>query len=349
MITLADRIRGCFVGVALGDALGMPWETCSHEEILDLTGGKGVVALQDMPAGHARKLADTRGIAVGETTDDWQLTSAVARSLIRSRGFHLFDLAATHIEAFETLTKGWGGGTRAAMREMQRWFDTRGREGRRPDVPASPKPGYGKGNGVLMKLSPLACHAALDLASAEAASRADRSAFLPLDPRAELRLRVTLLGRMSHDEEYSPDVASVLFSLLTDPGPCTPEFVLSRIENESLTGTLRPLYFSPGSAGHESRREPTATETRLACRTTFLASESAAFALATLLRHPDDFAAAVLEAINGGGDTDTNASITGALVGARVGLQGIPTAWISAVPDAARALATADELIATFS
>jgi ADP-ribosylglycohydrolase len=46
------------------------------------------------------------------------------------------------------------------------------------------------------------------------------------------------------------------------------------------------------------------------------------------LSHPEDFAAALQTAIACGGDTDTVAAILGGIVGARVGVQGIPTAWL---------------------
>lgn len=45
------------------------------------------------------------------------------------------------------------------------------------------------------------------------------------------------------------------------------------------------------------------------------------------LRHPEDYAAAVEEVIRCGGDTDTSAAIVGAIIGARVGEEGIPAAW----------------------
>ena len=48
-------------------------------------------------------------------------------------------------------------------------------------------------------------------------------------------------------------------------------------------------------------------------------------------RHPGDFAGAVLAAINLGGDTDTTAAVTGALVGAQLGRHAIPPLWVEAL------------------
>ncbi len=47
--------------------------------------------------------------------------------------------------------------------------------------------------------------------------------------------------------------------------------------------------------------------------------------------HADSFADAVTAAIDLGGDTDTVAAVTGALAGARVGIQGIPIRWMTYV------------------
>jgi ADP-ribosyl-[dinitrogen reductase] hydrolase len=45
------------------------------------------------------------------------------------------------------------------------------------------------------------------------------------------------------------------------------------------------------------------------------------------LRHARSYSEGVIAAIQGGGDTTTNAAVTGALLGARFGVNGIPSAW----------------------
>ncbi len=63
------------------------------------------------------------------------------------------------------------------------------------------------------------------------------------------------------------------------------------------------------------------------------AFQSVPVAIYAALRHRDDFAAAVTAAITCGGDTDTVAAMTGALVGARLGVQGIPKAWSAKIAE----------------
>ena len=57
------------------------------------------------------------------------------------------------------------------------------------------------------------------------------------------------------------------------------------------------------------------------------AIESVPFAIAVFCRNPINFRAGVLEAVNAGGDTDTIASMVGALIGANNGLDSIPKEW----------------------
>ena len=61
-------------------------------------------------------------------------------------------------------------------------------------------------------------------------------------------------------------------------------------------------------------------------------------------RFPDDFESAVLHAINGGGQNMSRACLTGALVGAQVGLSGIPSRFIDGLEDGAEILALAKQI-----
>lgn len=63
-------------------------------------------------------------------------------------------------------------------------------------------------------------------------------------------------------------------------------------------------------------------------------------------RFRDDFESAVLHAINGGGQNQARAMLTGALVGAQTGLGGIPQRFIDGLEDSADLLQLADRLAA---
>ena len=63
-------------------------------------------------------------------------------------------------------------------------------------------------------------------------------------------------------------------------------------------------------------------------------------------RYADDFEPAVLHAVNGGGQNQARAMLTGALVGAMVGVHGIPRRFIDGLDGAQRRLELAHELAA---
>jgi ADP-ribosylglycohydrolase len=59
--------------------------------------------------------------------------------------------------------------------------------------------------------------------------------------------------------------------------------------------------------------------------------EAVSASLYCFLRTPDDFAEAVISAVNSPGDSDSLGAITGALSGARLGLSNIPPSWVERV------------------
>jgi ADP-ribosylglycohydrolase len=61
-------------------------------------------------------------------------------------------------------------------------------------------------------------------------------------------------------------------------------------------------------------------------------------------RYSDDFELAVLHAVNGGGQNMARAMLTGALVGAQVGIQGIPQRFIDGLDNSAQLLNSAKKL-----
>ena len=83
---LLDRFRGCLYGVAVGDALGMPTEGYTAEEIRSKFG-----IVRDMmpaPEGHFHT-----GLLAGRFTDDTEETLMLAESLIEASGFSATNFA----------------------------------------------------------------------------------------------------------------------------------------------------------------------------------------------------------------------------------------------------------------
>lgn len=100
------------------------------------------------------------------------------------------------------------------------------------------------------------------------------------------------------------------------------------------------------AAAHESNKSVAefAAELRLTRGVTGYIAHTVPVAIYAFLRHPDDYRTAVESVIRLGGDTDTVAAITGALVGARVGKAGIPKEWLDRWADWPRSVAWMEKL-----
>ena len=135
------------------------------------------------------------------------------------------------------------------------------------------------------------------------------------------------------------DQGALPFCLSSDT-PADQELDLDDLSDTNLSGAealLTPAFMAKLAANPETRIEPAsqvAAVYGMACSIYQLVP--AAYYLAA--RFSDDFESAVLHAINGGGHNMARAMLTGALVGAQVGLSGIPQRFIDG-------LANGEELV----
>ncbi len=84
--TIADRILGCFKGIATGDAIGKQTETLSPADIATWY-PNGVRGFEGAPGDVIPRYAGNskHEWRIGETTDDTERTIAVARAILRAR------------------------------------------------------------------------------------------------------------------------------------------------------------------------------------------------------------------------------------------------------------------------
>ncbi len=327
--TLISRFQGCLMGVLLGDAMGMPWETMSRRQIRRATDGIGVTGFVDP---RQRSSPDTAHLKAGDWTDDWQLTAAVAESIIRNRGLLGEDMARAHVQAYRSSAAGWGETTKEAMREFDLWTTSFGQRGRKPWVAAT---NSSRGNGVAMKVAPLALF------------------HQRKEPR-HLSEDVQKLGQMTHGDSLAWITAYALALIINDitrTGECAPARLVSRVRYiEGKHGGAR-LVTHELSRRLDAMSGPYFTKASLddvllVTGDGFDAVESVSVAIACAMRHLDDPRAGLLEAINCGGDTDTNASMAGAILGARNGLEGWPEEWRAFRPEYSIALDLGARLLA---
>ncbi len=164
-------------------------------------------------------------------------------------------------------------------------------------------------NGALMRASPLGIWGARRDRE-ELWEAAGQDAMLthvhPVCRQAN-RIFVTLIARAVAGDEQGPELYS---ALSRDPQAFCGEPVLPEIaERIALAGKEKPVLDRENKGW------------------VLLAFQNALYHLA----HAGGFEQAVVDTVMGGGDTDTNAAICGALMGAVLGFSAIPEAWADTV------------------
>ena len=317
---LRDKVRGAFLGVAIGDAKGMPFETMRRAQILQATDWRGV----DMDKYYdaiQKTLRETQGFVAGQTTDDWQLTKAVARSIVLKRDYELTCSLLEQCEELRWCVLGWGGTMKNSIKDIELFFFTNGARGRAPTVPAEIKSGMGFGNGVATKIVPIALLAAIRQW-----------------PSSKLLETVMTEGRATHADLRASiaayAVAWLMASIIRHSLFRDRQSVIMKwqrlIRAVKAAETVYNVNYGEGNISAKLEkiyiegwwREEHAL--REECGTACVCWESVPFSIATFLRNPADFRTGVSDAVNAGGDTDTNASMVGALIGANVGMAEIP-------------------------
>lgn len=329
---LEAKFQECMLGVQIGDALGMPVEIMTPEEILEATGGEGVKGFIDPVQ---RRIHDTMDLKAGDTTDDWQLTRVVAESLVARWHYDHRDQAIRHIIAFNDSRFGWGGTTTKGIRSLI--------AGRKPsEPPPDLGPGKGCGNGVAMKIAPIA----LFVAGRHGKDGRDLLRGIVLehgklthpDPRAWLAAHAIAFGiwrvinfpLRNGGGRTMRDQAAEFMRAVRDE--------IAEVET-AVHGRLEPYEEMLSWRLHRAAElldDPVALRERVG--TGCLSLESVPFSLATFARHFGSFIPGLLEAVNAGGDTDTNAAMVGALIGANGGGQSwtarcAPQVWVDQLPD----------------
>jgi ADP-ribosyl-[dinitrogen reductase] hydrolase len=285
------RAQGALLGQLCGDALGSLVEFESEEEIAE-----------DYPDG-VRELADggTWNLLAGQPTDDSELALALARSLVRLGRFDAGEAVRAYAAWYQSRPFDMGHTTRAALAAAAEAVQS----GRDPVAAARAASRLeSKANGSLMRISPLGIFGhRLGLAELAALVRED--------------------ARLTHPHPVCAD-AGVVFTA-----------TLARAVAQG--GTPAELADWALALAREQRLHPEVIEALVAADThrpdyathqglVTVALQNAFFQL----RHAEP-EAALVDTVRRGGDTDTNAAIAGALLGAVHGIHGLPLRWRNAV------------------
>lgn len=319
-MSLYEKVLGCLYGVGVGDALGMPTEFLTPEQIKALYGE--VRTFHKTPEWHP-----LRDLPAGSMTDDTEQTLVVAQVIIEKPNFKAPDIAQGLLKWAENLDLSsldhMGPSTNYALRRL--------REGADPYQTGL----RGNTNGAAMRIAPVGCiHAGkpedvlddvietcapthlTDVAIAGAAAVACGIAEA-LKPDATLE---GVLDAMFLGAEEGTHRAKEVIALATE-GRVPWEVMAAQI-NPSLVDRMHwALDVVTKAKGSPAERRDVLAR---AVGTGAFMIETIPFVVGVLIiAEGDPFEAMVLSA-NAGGDTDSLAAISGAIAGALRGAAAIP-------------------------
>lgn len=309
-----DRVRGALLGLAAGDALGTTLEFSTPS----------CPRFPELARGPHRSIAGGGPfrVAAGQVTDDTQMAVCLTRSLMERGMLDVDDVAARYLEwrrhAFDV-----GAQTSAALDAIARGAPPAG-AGRAVWLARGRAPA---GNGSLMRTAPIGLFFAGQPDDSIKASLAE-SAITHHDPRCRLACAGfnAALAAAAHERAGRREVAAAAIHAIDSAA----RFLIEREPDDA--GLTRAACLAlrddmchadgddPDLYGEELHLHRHAGFVRVAFRLAFWH-----------LLHTESIEAALIDVANRGGDADTNAAITGALLGAVVGEQEIPVAWRQAV------------------
>jgi ADP-ribosylglycohydrolase len=301
-----SQFVGCIVGLAVGDALGYPAEFRTRAQLQREVGPEGITDfLRLKDPRFSRPFIVGPDHPPGTFTDDTQMTLAVAVALL-SHGH---------------------GGRDALMEEMGRRFVAWHRS---PDNNRAPGATCGRGCENLERGMPWREAGVAQSKGCGSAMRvAPIGLFYESLDEVESVARDSSLLTHGHPAALEASAAGALLVALALRGTSP-----SRMFEEVMRrcGGRSPDFdqcFSRVPGLLERPPEEVLIEGGLG--EGWVAEEAVASALYCFWRHPEDYRAAVLEAVNTDGDSDSIATITGSISGARLGLGAISPAWVQGV------------------
>ena len=321
---LQSKFRGCMLGTMIGDVIGAVVETESPQYIAQQYGTIEAILLEN----EIPQLSEPKW-EVGHFTDDTQMSIAVAEWLLSDperRPERLLELFANHHENW----RRYGPGCARILSLVPEYRDNWQALG----TIMFPQGSYG--NGSAMRVAPIGLrfHDELNalLETAILSSKTTHSHPLALQGAVLQACAVATALRIENiDPTRFVHTLRVALDKFTDMSVDTEDFNRAFDVIEEAIQLKAP-----------------ADEVSTIIGTGIEVYEAVPMAVYCFLSNMKSFEAAIHDAVFIGGDTDTIASMTGAMAGAYHGEAAIPSAWIDAVrepqytPDEMRRLA--DEL-----
>jgi ADP-ribosylglycohydrolase len=321
---LRSRIMGSLMGLAVGDALGYPAEFRTRRQLQEELGPEGItgfIRLKDPR--FSRPFFTGPDHPPGTFTDDTQMSLCVAEALLEAgradRDTLMREMARRFVQwhRSEDNNRAPGETTGIACGRLAsgvHWTEA--------------GVAHSKGCGANMRVAPIGLYYEdLDTVAevARDSSRLTHGHPAALEGSAAAALLVALALQGASPARMHSEV-------MRRCGGRSPDFDACFSRVPELIGLPSEQVLIDKEKGPHALGEGWVAEEAVAC------------ALYCFWRHPDDYRAAVLEAVNTDGDSDSLATITGSLCGARVGLEGIRSEWVAAVEQSTRLLQLGERL-----
>jgi ADP-ribosyl-[dinitrogen reductase] hydrolase len=322
-----SRFRGTVLGVVIGDALGKPVEPWSLKKIQETYGRVTEYKPLD---GH--KWFD--GHPVGSTTDDTAFTFAMLEALNGFSGVNMDAIAKSHVARLDT-AGGMGPSTKEAIKRLK--------DGTHWSVSGhTDKEMRGTGNGVAMKVAPIGMYLACN------------PDYARKDPG--FMEEMFSIARMTHDTDLAVasglSMAGAISYLLSlkDPQKYNEDKMVDVVAHLAAISDYKlPIedQLAPKlryARTIKDRPEMIVSELKGGC----YINESLPFTFGFFWRDPWSIES-LYDVVSAGGDTDSNGSMLGAMLGALNGEAIFPKHLTEGLVDYNEAIELADRFYDTFA
>jgi poly(ADP-ribose) glycohydrolase ARH3 len=316
MKNIVEKIKGMFFGIGLGDALGSKFENEPYSSMKD------------------KKIE----FSVGRTTDDTQLTLTIAEALIETGNINLDKVAENHVKEYCKTVAGWGSTTREAVLNLKNgvhWKESGNLTNKNGKV-------KGVGNGVAMKCAPLGAYFAMQ--GLNQSYLQDLANFSAMTHRTSVAI-----------SSCFAQCFAVYYCLKSSPDKFTKNGFINYVAKVSERGRVFCA---------ETLQDDITDRIKLLDKVDENTSiqeivdkfgggspyvyNSLPFSYAFFLRNPTSIDC-MYECISAGGDTDSNASMIGALFGALNGIETLPDNLIQDLQEKSRIAKISDQFFERFS
>ena len=325
---MKDKVRGAIVGLAIGDALGMPVEGLKPETIK-----KNFGYIKTMRSPNKKCCSPYHNLKRGQYTDDTQLTVAIAKSIIECGEIDYEDIAEKHIEAFRGERRGWG---KATTIGCQRLYDGIPWYNSGVDDAA--------GNGPPMKIAPIGVLYGLDLISKlemvnaciniSRMTHRDERAFIAAITQAYL-VGMALKGNMeiimwelSHLDKFIQNLEMTFY--------CDYNLDFNDFNKKSFSNSVAAAIDIVYLKNDKEMREEIGVSS--------FVNQSVAFTYGMLFKHGENLKNCMERIINQGGDADTTGALAGSILGASYGYSAFPSRWRWGLENRGEFIKIADKL-----